>query len=637
MCQIDTPAGERAGALGQRERPHHPGAKLTRGELRATLSRRRSHVKVDDRVEGVRKAMKRAGVHAFIFADVDPHQSEYVPDHFRTRTWISGFGGSAGVVVITQKSAGLWTDSRYYLEAAEALAGTTITLFRDGLPGVPGYAEWTASDLSPGEVLAVDENVTSVALYRRLDAACHDNGLTLHTGIDPMGNLWKDRPAVPDDPIFLHEERFCGRGRKDKLEELRSSMAGKRVGVTLVTALDDLAWLFNIRGTDVDYNPVATGYAVITADKALLFLDPRKISDTVGRALAADGIELRRYDEIAAYLRGLEAGTVLAYSPEKTSYGLYKAIPAAVRTVEGVSQVARMKACKNETEQKLLRSTMVKDGVALENFFHWLEEGEGQEEPTELSAARKLRELRSRGEHFVGESFAAIAGFGAHGAIVHYSADEESDVPIRPDGLLLLDSGAQYLDGTTDITRVAAIGRPSAGAVRDYTVVLKAHIALATIEFPEGTTGPQLDSVAREVMWRHGANYGHGTGHGVGFFLNVHEGPQRFGSQADPVALEPGMYTSNEPGLYREGLHGIRIENLVLVQEGKETDFGRFYRLETITLCHLEPALIDVSLLSDEELRWVNDYQSTVRERLTPHLDEPVARWLEVKTAALVR
>lgn len=594
-------------------------------------------MKVDDRVEGVRMAMKRAGVHAFIFADVDPHQSEYVPDHFRTRTWLSGFSGSAGIVVVTQKSAGLWTDSRYYLEAAEALEGTTIELFRDGLPGVPGYADWTATDLSPGEVLAVDENVTSVALFRRLDTVCRDNGLTLRTGVDPIADLWEGRPAMPADPVFLHDERFSGRGRKDKLEELRSSMAGRRVGVTLITALDDLAWLFNIRGTDVSYNPVATGYAVVTADQALLFMDARKLPQPVGRALAADGIELRGYNEVGVYLRGLKDGTVVGYSPEKTSYGLFKAIPADVRTVEGVSQVARMKARKNDTEQELLRATMVKDGVALESFLYWLEENEGQAGLTEVYAARKLREFRSRGEHFVGESFSTIAGFGAHGAIVHYSADEESDVPIRPDGLLLLDSGGQYLDGTTDITRVTSIGRPSARAIRDYTIVLKAHIALATIEFPEGTTGPQLDSVAREVMWRYRLNYSHGTGHGVGFFLNVHEGPQRFGSQADAVALEPGMYTSNEPGLYREGVHGIRIENLVLVQEGPETDFGRFYRLETITLCHLESALIDVSVLSDDELRWVNDYQKTVREKLTPRLDLPVARWLEGKTAPLSR
>jgi len=576
--------------------------------------------------------MESAGIHAIICADVDPHQSEYVPERYRTRSWISGFHGSAGVVVITPDSAGLWTDSRYYLDAESALAGTPIELFREGTPGVPGYMEWTASRLKSGEVLAVDPEVVSVSLQRNLEKVCHDNGLTLKTDLDVVSPQWENRPAMPSDSIFLHEERFAGRSRAKKIESLRAAMSEHRIGVTLVTALDDLAWLYNIRGTDVAYNPIATGYAAVTASRALLFMDPEKIPTGVRGALEADGIELRGYGEIDEFLRTLTPGESIGLWPEKTSYRLYCIIPEGVRIVEEISSITRAKARKNPVEQDHLRRIMVRDAVALERFLFWIEGNAGTGKLTELSVAEKLREFRSQGENFVGESFGTIAGFGGHGAIVHYSASPQTNAVIHANGLLLLDSGAQYLDGTTDVTRVVCIGTPDPQAVSDYTIVLKAHIALASVRFPKGTTGPQLDSVAREVMWRHGLSYGHGTGHGIGFFLNVHEGPQRFGAQPQPVPLEPGMFTSNEPGVYRTGKHGIRIENLVLVQGGIPTDFGEFYELETITLCHLEPQLIDPSLLSAAELQWVNEYQARVFQAISPQLEPQVKVWLEGKT-----
>ncbi len=576
--------------------------------------------------------MERAGVHAIICADADPHQSEYVPERFRTRSWISGFRGSAGVVVVTRDSAGLWTDSRYYLEAEDALSGTPIELFRDGTPGVPGYAEWTASRLNSGDVLAVDPDVISVSLYRSLEKVCHDNGLTLKTDLDIVSPQWENRPAMPPDAVFLHAEKFAGLSRAKKIASLRSAMSEHRIEVILVTALDDVAWLYNIRGTDVAYNPVATGYAAVTPSRALLFMASEKLPVDVRRTLEADGIELAGYGEIDTFLRALAASETVGLWAEKTSYRLYRSIPDGVRIVEDVSPITRMKARKNGTEQDHLRNIMIRDGVALERFIFWVEESVGKVKLTEIAVADKLREFRSEGENFMGESFGTIAGFGAHGAIVHYAASPRTDAEIFPNGLLLLDSGAQYLDGTTDITRVVCIGTPDRQAITDYTIVLKAHIALATVKFPRGTTGPQLDSVAREVMWRHGLSYGHGTGHGVGFFLNVHEGPQRFGAQAQPVPLEPGMFTSNEPGVYRPGKHGIRIENLVLVQDGTQTEFGEFYELETISLCHLEPELIDPSLLSGEELRWVNAYQTRVFDTLSPQLEPTIGAWLEGKT-----
>ncbi len=578
--------------------------------------------------------MKGAGIHAYVISDVDPHQSEYVSERWKTRSWFSGFHGSAGTVVVTADTVGLWTDSRYYLEAEEALSGTAITLFRDGSPGVPSYAEWIAAHLEAGQHVGVDDEVFSVTLYRALASACAKRGVAIRPGVELFAEIWDDRPAAPLDPIFIHDSRFTGRSRVEKIADLRRAMAGKGIGTCVFPALDDVAWLLNIRGTDIEYNPVALCYAAVTARAVVLFIHPSKVPDLVRSALVADGIELRNYDQVESFVQSLEGGT-LALAPDKTSFKLLSRVPERVRVLEETSLVTTLKGRKSLVEQDHLRDTMIRDGVAMERFLHWIEGHAATDRITELSASRKLAEFRAKDERFVGESFETIAGFGAHGAIIHYGPTEKSDVQILAEGMLLLDSGGQYLDGTTDITRVVALGTPAKQAVRDYTMVLKAHIALATIHFPEGTAGHQLDSVARSVLWREGLSYAHGTGHGVGYFLNVHEGPQRIGSQPQSVPLEIGMYTSNEPGVYRAGEYGIRIENLMLVQEAEMTDFGRFFQFETITLCHLEPSLIDAEILSDRECAWVNAYQAQVYEKIGPLLDDAEREWLRRKTEPL--
>jgi len=598
-------------------------------------------VTIEQKLEGVRAQMRTAGVHACIIADVDPHQGEYVADRYRCRTWISGFSGSAGTVVVTLNDAGLWTDSRYFLEAEAALSGTSIVLFKDGTPGVPPFVDWICSRLSPGQVVAIDDAITSVTQFRSIQAACLTHGISVNGGFDPIPGVWTDRPELPANRIFVHEERFAGQSRVDRIGAVRRLMGERKVGGYLTAALDDVAWLFNIRGSDVAYNPVALAYAAVTSDRALLFIESGKVPDDVRAELVRDGVEVAPYDGVGRFVKELGSAaagkkiTALSLPPDKVSYRLLASVPETVRVVEETSYVVKLKARKNPTEQDNLRATMVRDGIAMERFIYWLETHAGSEPITEVSAAARLREFRARDERFVGESFRTIAGFGAHGAIVHYGATAETDVPITVPGLLLLDSGGQYLDGTTDITRVLPLGPAPEQAIADYTTVLKAHIALATAEFPDGTSGPQLDTLARSVLWRSGMTYGHGTGHGVGYFLNVHEGPQRIGAQPQPVPLETGMYISNEPGAYRTGEYGIRIENLVLVQEGRTTRFGKFFRFETITLCHLEPDLIDIRLLDEQELDWLNRYQTRVYDALAPHLSAEEQQWLRHKTRTL--
>ena len=596
---------------------------------------------IEQKLEGVRAQMRTAGVHACIIADVDPHQSEYVADRYRCRTWISGFSGSAGTVVVTLEDAGLWTDSRYFLEAEAALSGTSITLFKDGMPGVPPFIDWICSRLVAGQAVGIDDAITSITQFRSIQAACRTHGISVNGGFDPIRGVWTDRPQSPLNRIFAHDERFAGQSRVARIAAVRHLMDERKVDCFLTAALDDVAWLFNIRGSDVAYNPVALAYAAVTPERALLFIDAGKVPDEVRAALVRDGVELAPYDSIAHFVPQLGSSgagntiAVLSLPPDRISFRLLSSVPETVRVVEETSYVTKLKARKNPTEQDNLRATMVRDGVAMERFFYWLEASAGKEPLTEVSVARQLLEVRARDERFMGESFKTIAGFGAHGAIVHYGATEETDVPITVPGLLLLDSGGQYLDGTTDITRVVPLGPAPEQAIIDYTTVLKAHIALATAEFPEGTSGPQLDTIARSVLWRSGMTYGHGTGHGVGYFLNVHEGPQRIGAQPQAVPLETGMFISNEPGVYRTGEHGIRIENLVLVQEGRTTGFGKFLRFETITLCHLEPDLIDIRLLDKRELDWLNGYQTRVFEALGPHLSPNEQQWLRRKTRTL--
>ncbi len=588
-----------------------------------------------ERLTALRSLMREAGLAAYVVTSSDPHQSEYPPAHWKHRSWLSGFDGSAGTVVVTGRTAGLWTDFRYYLEAEEALAGTGIELFRVGEPDVPDYPEWLADTLCEDDTVGFDELCVSVAATRNLESRLGPRGIDVVPGDDLVGRIWSDRPELPARPIRAHDVRYAGRSRGEKLSAARGEMDELGADHHLVSTLDDIAWLLNIRGSDVPYNPVAVAHLIVGRELAALYVDESRFAPELRTELESDGVTMRPYGEVAGDLASFPAGTAVLLSPEQVSVGLARALDPETRIVEHVNLSTPAKATKNAVELDHLRSAMVRDGVAMVRFLHWLGSAVDKGEVTELIAEAKLRDLRAEGERFVSEAFHTISGYRGHGAIVHYSASEETNARLERAGVYLVDSGAQYEDGTTDITRTVALGEPSEQARRDFTLVLKGHIGLATLRFPVGTTGHMIDVVAREHLWRERMNYGHGTGHGVGFFLNVHEGPQRISQRPNEVALEPGMIVSNEPGVYRPDQYGIRIENLVAVAEDESVGFGSFLRFETLTLCPLDRTLIDVDLLTAEERQWIDDYHRRVREQLLGHLDEECAAWLENVCAPL--
>jgi Xaa-Pro aminopeptidase len=580
--------------------------------------------------------MRERGVDAYVVPSSDPHQSEYPPEHWKSRQWISGFHGSAGTVVVTAETAGLWTDARYYLEAEEVLSGTPFSLFRSGQPEVPQYVDWLSRNLASGSTVSFDAGVMATATARRLEDGLADADIAVLPGDDLFDELWLDRPPLPTAAAYLIDESLVGETRISKLERTRENMQKLGASVHIISTLDDIAWMLNLRGSDVPFNPVVLAYLAVEEEGAAVFVDPAKLADADRTALGAAGVRVEAYEALWGYLEALPRDSRVLYDPHRTSVRLAASLPANASHVERQNPSTAFKARKTETELSNLRSCLTADGAAMEEFLYWLEEHTGNGASlTERDVAGKLRELRSARPGFVGESFETIAGYGPHGAIVHYRVTEESNAVLEPGATLLVDSGGQYETGTTDITRTVPVGSVSEQVRRDFTLVLKAHIALARTRFPAGTSGHQLDTLPRSVLWQEGLNYGHGTGHGVGFFLNVHEGPQRISAMPNSVALEPGMIVSNEPGLYREGRHGIRIENLVVVEEEERTDFGRFLGFETVTLCHIERSLIDGSLLTEEERTWVDDYHRMVWERVSPRLNEPVRSWLAEKTRPL--
>ena len=592
-------------------------------------------MEIRKRLDALRSLMAERGLDAYVVPSSDPHQSEYPPDHWQQRAWISGFTGSAGTVVVTAERAGLWTDFRYYLEAEQALAGTGIELFRMGEAGVPDYPQWLAGELARGGCVGFDELCVSLATARRLEAELAPAGVDVAPGDDLIGQIWLDRPPLPNRPVIVHDVRFAGQSRGEKLSILRERMEELGADYHLISTLDDIAWLLNIRGSDVPYNPVTVSHMLVGRSRATLYVNEAQLGSDVRTELEGAGITIRPYTEALAGVSAVDASSTVIISPEQVSTGFVRALPEGVRTVERTNITTHGKAKKNAVELDHLRTAMVRDGVAMVRFLHWLAGSVGEEEVTELSAAERLRELRSRGEQFVSEAFRTITSYRGHGAIVHYSADESTSARLEPAGIYLVDSGAQYYDGTTDITRTVALGEPTEQARRDFTLVLKAHIGLATLRFPVGTNGHMIDVVCREHLWRERMNYGHGTGHGVGFFLNVHEGPMRISQHPNDVALEPGMVVSNEPGIYRNDQYGMRTENLIAVVEDETTEFGTFLRFETLTLCPIDRSLIDASLLTRGERSWLNDYHRRVRERLLGHLEGETARWLEAACAPL--
>lgn len=587
---------------------------------------------IKERLSRLRSYMEKQELDAFIIPSSDAHISEYTAEHWQTRSWISGFNGSAGTVVVLKDKAGLWTDSRYFLQAEQELEGTGIDLYKQGVTGTPDIIEFILSEVSADSKVGVDGDVFTVNDVRRMKAALEKNGVELIAEYDPFDELWYDRPALPKDPIFELPDIFAGNNAEDKINAIDSILKREGANCTILTALDEIAWTFNIRGTDVEHNPVAIAYAFVSKEESILFIELDKLTEELRESLHEQNISFADYHKFGSYLSKLEAKSVVLIDPNKMNYNLYEMISEDCKVIEAPSPVTLLKSVKNDTEIEGFRRAMVKDGVALTRFFIWLEQNIDSEQLTEHTISEKLLDFREEQELFFGTSFATIAGFKSNGAIVHYRPTKDNAMTLSRDSFLLLDSGGQYFDGTTDITRTTALGELSDMQKTDYTLVLKGHIGIATCKFPEGTRGSQIDILARKAMWDRGLNYGHGTGHGIGHFLNVHEGPQSIRMEENPTKLVPGMILSNEPGLYRAGEYGIRIENLILVKEEMVTPFGKFLGFDTLTLFPIDTKGIDFSLLSKEEIDWLNNYHQEVYSKLSPNLTEDEDRWLKEKT-----
>lgn len=589
---------------------------------------------IPERIEALRNVLRREGLAAFIIPSTDPHLSEYVAPHWKSRVWISGFTGSAGTVVVTLDKAGLWTDSRYFIQATDQLQGTGIDLYKLMLPETPSITDFLAENLPAGSTVGIDGNVFAITEAEELVEKLSTQGLYIRTDIDPINEIWTNRPAIPDTPAFIYDIKYAGKSYIYKVEEIREKLRAIDVESTLLSSLDEIAWTLNLRGSDVKCNPVVISYLFISQTESILFIAPEKLTPDVKSYLEGQQIRICNYTDVNAYLNSTTASNILL-DPAKTNFSTLSAVNPACTIIRTASPVALMKAIRNEQEIAGIHEAMKKDGVALVKFLKWLGEAVPAGTETELSVDKKLHAFRAEQPLYIGESFDTIAGYGEHGAIVHYSATEESNAIIRPKGFLLLDSGAQYLDGTTDITRTIAMGELTEEEKTDYTLVLKGHIALAMAKFPAGTRGAQLDILARLPLWKNGMNFLHGTGHGVGHFLNVHEGPQSIRMNENPVTLQPGMLTSNEPGVYKAGSHGVRIENLILVVPDGEGMFGEYYNFEAVTLCPIDTKGIIKEMLSKEEINWLNEYHRKVYEKLSPALNEEERAWLGQATQNL--
>jgi len=587
---------------------------------------------VNERLTALRSAMKASALAAYIVPSSDPHQGEYVAAHWKAREWISGFTGSAGTVVVTLDHAGLWTDSRYFLQAEEQLKGSAVQLHKLNIPHTPEHLEWMQENLPSGSKVALDGRLFSVGQVRHIAKKFHTQKIDLDTNADLISDIWKDRPPLPQHPVFELEVKYAGASRGQKIQAVREKMG--KADYHLVSTLDDIAWLFNLRGGDVACTPVFYAYAVVTTDAAFLFIEEPKVLADLKERLNKDGVIVMPYTSIELFLKNLPAGKIISVDLASISNQVFNAIDSE-KIKEDTNITGSLKAIKNPVEIQHFKEVMRIDAVALVQLYRWLDETLAKRPVPESEVAVRLDEFRRAQGGYFGESFDAIAGYNSNGAIVHYTAEPGTCASIKPEGMLLLDSGGQYLNGTTDITRTIALSKPSVEQKRDFTLVLKGHIALGNVKFPQGTTGVQLDILARLHLWQNGLNYGHGTGHGVGFFNNVHEGPQGIsptaGTPKASVTIEPGMVTSNEPGLYRAGQYGIRTENLVLCVEDEENDFGKFYRFETLTLFPIDLTLVDEILLSADEKAWINSYHEKVFASVSPLLNVAEKAWLKEK------
>jgi len=589
---------------------------------------------INQRIALLREFMREKKLEAFIVPSTDAHISEYIPEHWESRRWISGFTGSAGTVVVTHNKAGLWTDSRYFLQAEAELAGSEIILYKDRLPETIKISDWLKGELSDKDRVGIDGNVYTAKEALKLRTELEDGNLILVSNYDPFETIWKERPVLPVNQAVAHPLEYAGETTRSKIKHILEEAAKFDAKSVWISSLDTIAWLMNIRGSDVPYNPVVVAHAFVMENETTLFINTNKLTLALAETLKNETVKIVEYDKTKEWLSKI-CNCNVCLDSGKVSYSIYNLLSERNWVVDKVSVADMLKSRKSETEAEGFRRSMVRDGIALTKFFIWLEKTVSKGIVTEYNIGLKLKELRAEQENFAGESFHTIAGYAANGAINHYHPTESNCLTIKPEGLLLIDSGGQYIDGTTDITRTVAVGAVTEAMKKDYTLVLKGMIGLSKAVFPARTRGSQIDILARKAMWEHGINYLHGTGHGVGYYLNVHEGPQSIRPEENPVTIQQGMIVTNEPGIYRDHEYGVRTENMMLTKLEMTTSYGEFYSFETLTLCYIDTTLIIRELMTEEEITWLNDYHSMVYDKLSPYLTDVEKEWLKHKTSRI--
>jgi Xaa-Pro aminopeptidase len=589
---------------------------------------------IKDKLDLFRSEMKLHNLAAYIIPSSDAHISEYTADCWKAIEWISGFTGEAATVVITETSANLWVDSRFFIQAEKQIAETEFILHKSKMPGVKDYPDWILDNISASTMVGIDGYVFQVNSAKNLENLFMKKNIELVFENDIPAKIWKNRPEIPMNRIFLHNEKYSGASTQEKLSQVRAKMQSFGADVHIIASLDDIAWIFNIRGNDIECNPTPISYAVITADSAILFINESKVPLGTKEYLEKSGVQIRDYYEIENYIKSLKSVNLLL-DPARMNYKLYKIVPNDVNITEQMNPSTKLKSVKNAVEIEGMKNALRRDGVAMVKFFHWLEKSIGKYPITEVSSAEKMQEFRAESGMYLGESFETITAYGANGAIVHYTANAANNSELKPEGFFLTDSGGQYYDGTTDITRMIHLSEPTEEEMLDYTNILRGVIELSMAKFPKNTRGAQLDVLARQYIWKNAQNYMHGTGHGVGCFLNVHEGPQSIRMEENPIILQPGMMITNEPGVYKENQYGIRIENIIMVAEDKQSDFGEFYKFETLTLCPIDLKAVNLNLMSGEQINWLNEYHQRVRKELEPLLSGELKDYLFEKTKAI--
>lgn len=590
---------------------------------------------INEKIKNLRNVMKEKGISAYLINTGDPHQSEYVADYYKGRIWISGFTGSAGTVIVTQEEAVLWTDGRYFIQAEDELKGSEFKLFKMATPGYPTYTEWLRDTLNKDDTLGFDGKVISQSTVSNLKNTLKEKSIKIVDEFDLLETIWKDRPALPKGKAFIHELKYTGKTSQEKIEEVRIEMKKQDIDYFLLGSLDDIAWLYNIRGKDVAHSPIVISYGLVTKDKAYIFVDGDKMDEEVSGFLKENNIEIGKYEDVVEHVRNIEKDSKIYLDKERINRWIYKSIPSETTIINRIDITTELKGCKNSVEIENQKNAYIKDGVALTKFLYWIDKNIGDIEISEISASDKLLKLREEQEGFIEPSFNTISAYKANAAMMHYSASETSNAILKPKSFYLVDSGGQYFDGTTDITRTVALGPLTEEEKKDFTLTLKGVINLGSARFLHGSTGHTLDVLARYPLWQEAIDYKCGTGHGIGYLLNVHEGPHRIAAVANSVVLEKGMVVSIEPGVYKAGSHGIRIENIVVIQEDIKNDSGQFMKFETLSFVPIDLKAIDVKLLSENERTWLNEYHNEVYNKLSPYLNVEEKEWLKKQTRSI--